>query len=115
MIDFAKLYGRYSDDELVRLYADVSSLTEDAKTAFAAEIKKRGLTSTDLANLAQEQTEFTASVDRAWQQERREKAHVLGRRIAIRFAIAVVGMLLALGYELLTTNPPSQLSTTSRH
>ena len=114
MNDFAKVYGGYSDDDLARLYNGISSLTEDAKTALAAEIKKRGLTSADLADLAQEQTEYTTSVDRAWQQERREKAHVIGRRIAIRFAIAVVGTLLALGYALLT-NPPSQVSTTSRH
>ena len=114
MNDFAKVYGGYSDDDLARLYNYISSPTEDAKTALAAEIKKRGLTSADLADLAQEQTEYTASVDRAWQEERREKTHDVGRKLAIRLAIIVVSALLALGYTVLT-HPPSVPESTSRH
>jgi hypothetical protein len=104
MTDFAKVYCSYSNDELARLAADISSLTEDAKTALAAEAKKRGLASSDLANLSREQAEYTASVDRQWQELRREDARTLGRRVAIRFALVFVGALLALGWALLATN-----------
>ncbi|MGA3373571.1 MAG: hypothetical protein ABSC48_17620 [Terracidiphilus sp.] len=104
MTDFAKVYGGYSNDELARLAADISSLTEDAKTALANESKRRGLTPSELAVLAREQSEYTASVNKQWQELRREDVRKLGRRFAIRLALSIAGALLAIGLAYLAAN-----------
>lgn len=118
MADFAKIYSGYSNDELARLAADVSSLTEEAKTAFATEANKRGLTPSELANLSREQAEYTASVNRQWQESRREDARKLGRRFVIRLALGIVGTLLALGWAFLAANHQTRQTepaSTTRH
>lgn len=54
MQDFAETYRAYSNDELTRLHRDVGSLTEQAHDALIAEIARRGLTPSELANYTQE-------------------------------------------------------------
>ena len=118
MTDFAKDYRDYSNDELARLAADISSLTEDAKTAFAAEANRRGLASSDFANLSREQAEYAASVDKQWRELRREDARKLGRRFVFRLALGIVGTLLAIGGAFLATNyqsHPTEPASTSQH
>lgn len=53
MRDFAETYRAYSNDELTRLQSDVGSLTEQARDALIAEIIRRRLTPSDLANHSQ--------------------------------------------------------------
>ena len=53
MRDFAETYRAYSDDELTRLQSDVGSLTEQARDALIAEVIRRGLIPSAVANLTQ--------------------------------------------------------------
>jgi hypothetical protein len=49
LAEFQNKYAQLSDDELLQLSADRQSLTDDAQSALDAEMRKRDLTSADLA------------------------------------------------------------------
>ena len=48
--EFQQEYGKLSDEELLRLASDSSSLVDEAKAALDCEMRNRGLTHNDLAN-----------------------------------------------------------------
>jgi hypothetical protein len=115
MKDFAKVYRRCSNGELACLYYDVASLTESAKAALSVEIHQRGLTPHALAALSRQQAQNTATRDEESQQTSTGVARFFGRRIAIRFAMVVVGSLLVIGLAMLTTgkNTPEPQPTSN--
>jgi hypothetical protein len=80
MRDFAETYRAYSNDELTRLQSDVGSLTEQARDALIAEIIRRGLTPSELANHTQRPIE--PSTAKPWPKLLAQLGIVLGITVA---------------------------------
>ena len=100
MSNFAETYGAYSDDELVRLFDDIASLTEEAKVALRSEIQKRGLTPEQLADHSRKQAEYTAQIDNQRRDERRALGWTIGRRFLIRLGLGLLGGLAAATWKI---------------
>ena len=80
MQDFAETYRAYSNDELTRLHSDVGSLTEQAHDALIAEIVRRELTPSEIANHTQEPIEPPAA--KPWPKLLAQLGIVLGLTVA---------------------------------
>lgn len=80
MRDFAETYRACSNDELTRLQSDVGSLTEQARDALIAEIIRRGLTPSELANHTQGPIE--PSTAKPWPKLLAQLGIVLGITVA---------------------------------
>jgi len=73
--EFQQEYGKLSDEELLRLASDSSSLVDEAKAALDCEMRNRGLTHNDLAK-------HQDLVKQVEQRETRKKARRLRRKSA---------------------------------
>ena len=76
-VDFSEKYRALPDEEIASLFADIDSLTEQARSALLAEIQQRGLAASQLQKLHSVELRHEAQFDRL--ERLRRKRMVLTR------------------------------------
>jgi len=77
--DFERLYRNSSDQEIAALFADKDSLTDVARDALLAEIRRRGISGTELSRLYTLEVRREAKFDRRQMEHREQVARTIFR------------------------------------
>ena len=104
MQDIAQTYRNSSDDELIRLHADLGSLTDQARFALLAEIQRRNLSDATIA-AQQEQWKQEATAETDAKVEKRKKPPVRWLKILAQIGIIIaVGILFVSSFSLIESH-----------
>ena len=85
-------YRRFSDDDIATLYAQLGSLTDDARAALEAEIKRRGLRPEQLSQLDAAERRHETNFDRLQKLHRKRVVTYLLFRNDPKGTMVVIGI-----------------------
>ena len=93
--DFAEAYRGLSNEEIAAIYADIDSLTEEARSALIFEVQQRGLSQAQLGKVHDVELRHEAQFDRL-ERLRRKKMVLssLGLDDPKRWIFAIVAFLI---------------------
>jgi hypothetical protein len=90
--DFGETYRSLSEEEIAAIYAEIGSLTEEARNALVAEIQSRGLDQTQLQKLHAVELRHEAQFDR--REKYRRKRMIFGRSSGLHSVKEWIGVIL---------------------
>lgn len=88
MQDLAETYRTTSNDDLIRLHADISNLTPEAREALRTEIQRRGLTDNQVAE-REKQWKQEAEEDARAEREKRKKRPIRWAKIFAQLVLSI--------------------------